>query len=733
MRHFQALKQPDAVKPGSLLIVIGGPAMLIGLGGGAASSSASGAEGSVDLDFASVQRANPEIQRRAQEVIHACTALGEANPIKFIHDVGAGGLSNAFPEMAKDTALGATFELREIDNADRGMSPMQIWCNEAQERYVLAVDSNALNTFKAIADRERCGYSIVGQTQGGKIADKRLELTDRESPQGPKPIDLPMSTLFETLPKLSRSVESRKFTLPKFDSSLNTYLPDFKSGFLEEAVTRVLQLPAVASKLFLISIGDRTVGGLTCRDQLVGCWQTPVADCSVTSTSLTPGIMTGEATAMGEKPTIALISAAASTRMAVAESLMNIAAADLLDSLERIRLSANWMTSINHPGEAAAIYEAVEAIGMELCPELGISIPVGKDSTSMAMGWTDPATNAKKQVTAPLSLVVTAFAPVSNTRSTWTPALRRPEDHGIGETILLFVDLSGHKALGGSAIAQVFGQVGDEVPDVHDVQLLKDYFDAVEQLHEAGIVLAYHDISDGGLLTCLVEMAIAGRCGIDVILDSICRSTNTADIIPTLFSEELGAVFQVRKSDEINFHRCFATCGPPGTILYYILWVTTADRMVDGLIRKIGHVSKSVKYDLTIYHNMDRVYHSPVPNLHQTWASTSYRMQKLRDNPKCADSEFASILDTKDPGLSYNLTFNPAKNILPFASGLSNRLSLTAKPRVAILREQGSNGHSELAFSFMVAGFTAIDVHMTDLLSGRETLANYVGLAVAGG
>ena len=698
--------------------------MLIGLGGGAASSQVS-AEESAHLDFASVQRGNAEVERRAQEVINACVAMGPENPIQFIHDVGAGGLSNALPELLHDTDTGAEFELREIANADRGMSPMQIWCNEAQERYVLAVDEGGLNVFKAIADRERCDYRVVGKAERKADKEKRIVLTDRESKEYPCPIDLSLSILFGKPPKLHRIVESRSIELPAFDNSLTTYLPKAKGGVLKEAASRVLQLPAVASKMFLITICDRTVGGLTCRDPLVGRWQTPLADCSVTSTSLMPGLRAGEAMALGEKPTIALINPAASARMAVAESLMNIAAADLVDRLDGIKLSANWMSAINAPGEAAAIYEAAEAIAIGLCPELGISIPVGKDSTSMKMSWKDTKTGEAKTVTSPMSLVVTTFGKVMNTRNTWTPALQSSREDGIGDTILLVVDLAeGRKAMGGSALAQVFGQIGNEAPDVRNVQLLKDYFDAIEQLHEEGIVLAYHDISDGGLFVTLVEMAIAGRCGIDVMLDSICRSKNTSAIIPALFSEELGAVFQVRKSDEINFHRCFATCGPPR-----------------GLITKIGQVSEhraSAQYGLSIYYDMEVIYHSPVNALHQTWSSTSYNMAKLRDNPSCAESEFNSLLDTRDPGLSYNLTFKPKDTLLPVMARFSNRLSLTGinltvKPRVAILREQGINGHSEMSFAFMTAGFIAVDVHMTDLLSGRTSLAKFVGLAACGG
>lgn len=719
-----ALKDPNRVGSGAHIIVMGGPAMLIGLGGGAASSQAS-VEESAKLDFASVQRGNAEVERRAQEVINACTAMGSENPLQFIHDVGAGGLSNALPELLHDTSTGAEFELREIDNADRGMSPMQIWCNEAQERYVLAVAENGLNVFQAIADRERCQYRVVGRAERKMDEERRLVLTDRESKEHPRPIDLLLPTLFGKPPKLHRTVKSRRIELPVFDKSLGSYLPQAKHEILGEAASRVLQLPAVASKMFLITICDRTVGALTCRDPLVGRWQTPLADCSVTATSLTPGLRAGEAMALGEKPTIALIHPAASARMAVAESLLNIAAADLVDRLQGIRLSANWMTAINAPGEAAAIYEAAEAIAMRLCPELGISIPVGKDSTSMKMSWKDTQTGQAKTVTSPLSLVVTAFGRVINTRKTWTPALRRPGEAGIGETVLLMVDLAERRrAMGGSALAQVFGQVGNEAPDVRNVQLLKDYFDAIEQLHEEGIVLAYHDISDGGLFTTLVEMAIAGRCGINVMLDSICQSKDMSALIPTLFSEELGAVFQVRKADEINFHRCFATCGPPR-----------------GLITKIGQASAGhapAEREFSIYHGVEVIYASTISALQQTWSRTSYHMSKLRDNPSCAESEFKSLLDSRDPGLSYNLTFKPKDTILPIMASFTNHLSLTGlklagKPRVAILREQGINGHAEMAFAFTNAGFIAEDVHMTDLLSGRTTLEKFVGLAACGG
>jgi len=581
----------------------------------------------------------------------------------------------------------------------------------------VAVAQDGLSIFRKMADRERCGYSIVGKAQGAVKGENRLVLMDRDSEKHPTPIDLPMSFLFGKPPKMARIAESRKLHLPRFENSLRTYLPEVSCNILDEAINRVLALPAVGSKSFLITIGDRTVGGLTARDQMVGPWQTPVADVSVTATSLTLGVKTGEAMAMGEKPTLALISPAASARMAVAEALMNLGAANVIHRLDRIKLSANWMAASNHPGEGAALYEAVEAIGMQLCPELGISIPVGKDSMSMKMKWTEAESKEAKEVTAPLSVIISAFAPVADISKTWTPTLRRREDDDGQESILLFVDLAeGRKALGGSALAQVFSQVGNVAPDVHDVQILKDYYDAIEQLHDSGIVMAYHDRSDGGLFTTLVEMMFAGRCGINIMLDSLCPNSQSPSILETLFNEELGAVFQVRKSDEINFHRCFATCGPP-----------------DGLIRKVGSISPVHKQDLTIYYGGTLMYRGARTTLQQRWASTSHQMQRLRDNPSCADAEHASIVATKDPGLSYNLTFKPSDSILPFSSTLSNRFSLTSKPRVAILREQGVNGHSEMAFAFMTAGFSAVDVHMTDLLSGRVSLSTFRGLAACGG
>lgn len=714
VRPQHALKPSSLVQPGAHLIVMGGPAMLIGLGGGAASSVQS-SDGNVDLDFASVQRGNAEVQRRVQEVINACTALGDQNPIQFIHDVGAGGLSNALPELAHDVGLGATFELREIDNADKSLSPLQIWCCEAQERYVLAVAQDDLGRFTRIATRERCGFSVVGEATGAQHGqEKRLILMDRDSKEHPTPIDLPMSVLFGKAPKMSRIVESRRPCLPAFDASLASYPPGMSDqDVLAEAVNRVLAIPAVASKSFLITIADRTVGGLTVRDQMVGPWQVPVADVSVTATSLMSGVKTGEAMAMGEKPTVALISAAASARMAVAESLMNLAAADTIDGLSQVVLSANWMAASAHPGEGAALYEAVEAIGMTLCPALGISIPVGKDSMSMKMKWTDQQSKEAREVTAPMTVVITAFAPVGNIAQTWTPTLRRVED--VGETVLLLVDLAmGRKALGGSALAQAFGQIGNEAPDVHDETLLKDFYDAVEQMHKQDLILAYHDRSDGGLFTTLVEMMFAGRCGLDVMLDDIADSAKPADALKTLFNEELGAVFQVRKQDETEFHRCFASCGPPNNLIY-----------------KIGRVSAVDKQRISIRYHGDEVYTASRAALQQRWSSTSHAMQRLRDNPACADVEHENICNDNDPGLSFNLTYKPKDSIMPLSASISS--ALTAKPRVAILREQGVNGQSEMAFAFSVAGLSAIDVHMTDILSGRVSLASFVGLAACGG
>ncbi|KAH7021268.1 CobB/CobQ-like glutamine amidotransferase domain-containing protein [Microdochium trichocladiopsis] len=721
VRPQHALKDPSIVEESAAVIVLGGPAMLIGLGGGAASSNDAG-EASADLDFDSVQRGNPEMERRAQMVINTCCALGDESPIAFIHDVGAGGLSNALPELVKDAGFGGSFELRQVESADGSMSPLQIWCNEAQERYVLLVNEKGMNRFTKICQRERCGFSRVG-TVTSHVNDgaAKLVLTDRDSQV--VPIDLPMDALFPPGRKLERNVESVKKNLLAFDAAA-TLEKKYGAMDVSQAITRatenVFRLPAVGSKMFLISIADRTVGGLTVQDQLVGPWQTPVADVAVTLTSFATDEKTrhGEAMAMGEKPTLALISAAASARMSVAESLLNLGAAAIKGSpdrrgdLRRVKLSANWMAAVNHPGESAALYEAVEAIGMDLCPKLGVSIPVGKDSTSMKASWKDKATGEAKSVTAPVSVVISAFAVVEDVRSTWTPQLRRGEE--VGETSLMFVDLAkGFQAMGGSALAQCFEQLGNEAPDVRDTELLVDYFDALSQLHEEGIVLAYHDRSDGGLLTTVAEMMFAGRCGADIFIEHLTKSSSTKDVLEALFNEELGAVFQIRTADEKRFTRCFATCGPP-----------------PGLIKKIGWVPTTNTQSLKIRQSGKTLVELDRAQMQQWWSSTSYEMQKLRDNPTCAESEFAALADSKDPGVSYKLTFDLNETGLPMFAQLKGLVN--SRPRVAILREQGVNGHAEMAFTFRAAGFDSVDVTMSDILDGYS-LAGFTGLAACGG
>jgi phosphoribosylformylglycinamidine synthase len=569
--------------------------------------------------------------------------------------------------------------------------------------------------------REKCPFSDVGIVSlAGDDGHARLVVTDRETPE-PAPIDLPMPALFPSSRRLERVVESRKLKLPAFDalsSARAAFGHDVSTpDLIALATERVFKLPAVGSKSFLITIGDRTVGGLSVRDQMVGPWQTPVADCAVTATSFAIGskTRTGEVMAMGEKPTLALVSAAASARMAVAESLMNLAAADLLGGLERVKLSANWMAAVNHPGEGANLYEAVRAIGMELCPQLKVAIPVGKDSTSMKASWKDTATGEARSVTAPMSVVISAFSVVRDVRNTWTPQLRRVED--VGESVLLFVDLAnGAKALGGSALAQCFGQVGDAVPDVRDVSLVADFFDAVGQLHDSGVVLAYHDRSDGGLMATLAEMMFAGRCGVDVMLDGIAASSAPGDVLDALFGEELGAVFQVRKEDEINFKRCFATCGPPA-----------------GLIRRFGVVKATApgSQTLTLRHGGQLVADLDRATMQRWWSHTSHAMQHERDNPASAASEYATISDDADPGISYRLTFDPAENVHQ-SIGASLGSLIKGAPRVAILREVGVNSHAELAFAFKAAGFDPVDVHMSDIFAGRA-LTDFVGLAAGGG
>ncbi|KAK4047970.1 phosphoribosylformylglycinamidine synthase [Microbotryomycetes sp. JL221] len=695
----------DKITPGALLIVLGGPGMLIGLGGGAASSMASGSS-SAALDFASVQRENPEMQRRCQQVLDACVALGPTNPIQSVHDVGAGGLSNALPELVHDADLGAVFEIRDVLVDDPGMSPMEIWCNESQERYVLAIAPEDKDRFEAIAKRERCPYAIVGRA----TQEQDLIVTDRLL--GSDAVRLPMSTLFGKPPRMSRKAETSTQPRRKFDSTLKTYLPSVSSEreLLNHAVSRVLHLPSVGSKSFLITIGDRSITGLVTRDQMVGPWQVPVADVAVTSTSYGFDVVCGEAMAMGERTPLALLSQAASAKMAVAESLLNLAAASV-ESLSHVKLSANWMCAASYGSEGAGLYEAVQAIGLDLCPALGISIPVGKDSMSMSMGWNDAESNDRKTVTAPLSAIITAFAPVSNVDATWTPELKLVDE----PTVLVFLDLAhGKQRLGGSALAQVFKEIGHEAPDVENAATLKSFFNACLQVRQEkpDLVLAYHDRSDGGLLTTVLEMCFAGRVGAEIMVDSFKKDD---DAVAALFNEELGAVFQVRQSEAAMFSQLFVRAGFPASSIYSIGRVAT-DR---------------VDQSISIASGGAMLWSSTRGELQQAWAETSYKMQALRDSPKGAKEEFDNIVDETNTGLTYKLTFNPADNVA--STLLTKQTSLDARPKVAILREQGVNGHVEMAWSFHAAGFEAVDVHMSDIISGRVTLDEFKGLAACGG
>ena len=685
------------ITPGAKLVVLGGPGMLIGLGGGAASSQALGT-GDAVLDFASVQRDNPEMQRRCQQVIDACVDLGALNPIQSIHDVGAGGLSNALPELVHDSSLGANIEIRDVLLADGSLSPMEIWCNESQERYVLAVDPAHEDTFRAIATRERCPFAVVG------LATEVDELVVTDRLFGGDVIRLKMSTLFGKTPRMSRSDSTRVTKHIPFDASLASYIP-YEPQLpvrLVKAVARVLRLPSVGSKAFLITIGDRSITGLVTRDQMVGPWQVPVADVAVTRASYGFGVRTGEAMALGERTPLALLSAPAAARMAVAESLTNLAAAHVRD-LGRVKLSANWMSAASVSGEGAALYAAVRAVGMELCPALGVGIPVGKDSMSMAMRWRDGETGEERAVTAPLSLIVTAFAGVEDVSSTWTPQLRTDVD---GPTVLVYFDLAhGKRRLGGSALAQVFRQIGSEVPDVEDPQLLKAFFNSCQAVRQSdpGLVLAYHDRSDGGLFTTVAEMAFAGRVGVEINLDALnCPD----DPIEALFNEELGAVMQVQ-----------------GSRISRLMEVFVAHGFESTSIHAIGKVlSSSQEQTVTVVHDGNILFSNTRAVLQQLWAETSFQIQSLRDDPDCAAEEFALIADETHKGLSYSLTFTHSPS-----------RSLFRRPKVAILREQGVNGHTEMAWAFTAAGFDAVDVHMSDLIAGSGDLAEFRGLAACGG
>jgi phosphoribosylformylglycinamidine synthase len=663
---------------GTPIIVLGGPAMLIGLGGGAASSVASGAS-TEDLDFASVQRGNAEMQRRCQEVIDRCVARGADNPILSIHDVGAGGLANAIPELLAGAGQGGRIELRAIPNDEPGMSPLEIWCNEAQERYVLAIAAEKLEDFARLCERERCPYAVLGRSDD----DRQLVVSDNRF--GNLPVDLPLDFLLGKLPRMQREAQRAATARPAFDA---------RSIKLAEAIERVLRLPAVASKSFLITIGDRTVGGMVTRDQMVGPWQVPVADVGVTCADYKG--YAGEAMALGERGPVALINPVASGRMAIGEALTNIVAAPVAQ-LSDVRLSANWMAAAGHEGEDAALYDTVRAVGLELCPALGIAIPVGKDSLSMRTVWHD--NGQRRDVVAPLSLIVSALAPVTDVRRTLTPQLRTE----CGETTLIFIDLGqGKNRLGGSSLAQVYGQTGDTAPDVDDPRLLAGFFAAIQNINREGLLLVYHDRSDGGLLTTLCEMCFAGHVGVDVEIADL-----GGNALAALFAEELGAVVQVPHGDVERVLSILREAG------------LDRDSRVIGSVNDQGRII--IRNEGKILFSRSRV------ELQRIWAETSYRMQALRDNPDCAEQEFTAILDADDPGLSPRVLFDIDDD--PAAPYVATGV----RPRIAILREQGVNGQVEMAAAFDRAGFEAVDVHMTDLMARRLSLAEFKGIAAGGG
>src|SRR5450830_276377 len=687
---------------GSLLVQLGGPGMRIGMGGSAASSMTTGSN-TADLDFDSVQRSNPEMERRAQEVINACWQMGADNPIISIHDVGAGGLSNAFPEITNDAKRGAIFDLRKIPLEESGMAPKEIWSNESQERYVLAIAPESLPAFKAMCERERCLFAVVGTA----TEERQLKLIDPEL--GNEPVDMPMDVLLGKPPKMQRDVVHVANDFPAIDLT---------GMGLEEAAKRVLLLPTVGDKSFLITIGDRTVGGMSVRDQMVGPWQVPVADCAVTAMSF-EGYL-GEAMAMGERTPLAVIDAAASGRMAVGEAVTNSAAAAIAD-ISDIKLSANWMAACGQPGQDAALFDTVKAVGMELCPALGISIPVGKDSLSMRTTWKEG--EAAKAVTSPVSLIVSGFAPVTDIRKTLTPQLRTD----LGATAIILVDLGrGKNRMGASCLAQVLGQLGNAAPDVDSAEDLKGFFAAIQQLNKEGKLLAYHDRSDGGLFATLAEMAFAGRAGLSINLDMLTlESEHAADwgdaknwagqvaerrnelTLRALFSEELGAVIQVRAEEKslvmdvlrsFNLGACSHIIGKPNE-------------------RGVIEFTRDAKL----------IYSQPRAALHRLWSDTSWRISRMRENPATADAEYARLLDETDPGITPKVTFDLNENVAaPFvATGV--------RPRVAILREQGVNSHIETAWVMHQAGFAAIDVHMSDLIAGRVKLADFQGVIAVGG
>lgn len=663
------------IPPGSPLIVLGGPAMLIGLGGGAASSVDQGAS-NAELDFASVQRDNPEMERRCQEVIDGCWALGASNPIVSIHDVGAGGLSNAFPELVNDSDRGANFELRKIPNAEPGMAPIAIWCNEAQERYVLALDHDRLEAFEELCIRERCPYAVVGSA----TAAQHLTVTD--SHFNDKPIDMPLNVLLGKPPKMTRNVQTPTFAPHDFD---------YSQVDLREALGRVLRLPAVADKTFLVTIGDRSITGMVARDQMIGRLQVPVADVAVTVNDY-EGVA-GETMAIGERTPLALLDAAAAARMTVAESLTNLLSAKI-ESLQNVKLSCNWMAAAGHPGEDSRLYEATKAVGMELCPSLGIAVPVGKDSMSMRTVWED--SDGKHSVTSPLSLIATAFAPTSDVTQTRTPEMQLDQ----GPTRLLLIDLGEcQHRLGGSCFAQVYGEVGTVPPDLDSPERLLAMVAAVEKLRSQGKLLAYHDRSDGGLIVTLLEMAFASGVGLDLEIDTLGE-----DALATLFAEELGAVIQIREVDAQQ---------------------VMGEMAAEGLsVHDVG--SPRSDDDIIIRHGNSTILGSDRLTLRGMWSETTHAMQQLRDDPTCADEEHHLRIQPDYRGLFAEVSFDAQARP-------TNSVRTGIKPKLAILREQGVNGQLEMAAAFSRAGFEAIDVHMSDLLSGTRSLNDFVGLVACGG
>ncbi len=683
---------------GTLFVQLGGPGMLIGLGGGAASSMTAGVNAE-DLDFASVQRGNPEIQRRCQEVIDRCWQLGDKNPILSVHDVGAGGVSNALPELAHSGGVGAKFDLRKVPIEEPGMSPAEIWSNESQERYVLAIPPERIEEFRVLCERERCPFAVVGEATG----DGHLTVTDDHF--GVNPVDMEMEALLGKPPRMTRDVTHQ----PTSSVAL-----DVVSLELKDAAYRLMKLPTIADKTFLITIGDRSVGGMTARAQMVGPWQVPVADVAVTTMGY-QGYL-GEAFAMGERTPVAVLDAPASGRMAIAESLTNLAAADVGD-LGKVKLSANWMAPCGVAGEDARLYDTVEAVS-DLCKAIGVSIPVGKDSLSMRTAWEEQG--EKKQVVSPLSLIVTSFAAVDDVRRTLTPQLQLDQ----GESELLLLDLAAGKGrLGGSCLAQVFNATGDDAPDVDDPAKLAALFKAVQQLNRDGLLLAYHDRSDGGLFAAAAEMAFASRCGVTLDLDGICYDSGAGDVdgsekrpdllqgrdfehvVRALFNEEVGAVIQIRRADREKITPVLRALGVP----YHF----------------VGYPNQSD--EIRVVRNAKKLLREKRVELQQAWSETSFRMQSLRDNPSCAQAEFNRILDTSDPGLSPKLSFDPQENISAAYIAIGHR------PPVAILREQGVNSHYEMAAAFDRAGFKSVDVHMSDILAGRVSLKDFKGLVACGG